>query len=162
MRSTQSSQASFRSSDKRWQVVIFPGIGLLLVLVAVSLTFVDSTGGIDYSWLSMLCGLVGALLLCGGGELAGIFGARLLKGKRMRAHAMGLVESIELGRGIFNGRALVSLVVSFAGEDGMAHRTKTNALVSLATLSTYEKGRPVVVRYDASDPDGGILVEPAN
>lgn len=139
--------------------MIFPGIGLLLVLVAVSLTYIDSRGGVDYSWLSLLCAVVGGLLLCGMGELAGIFGTRLFKGKRMRARAVGLVEGIELGRGIFNGRALVSLVVSFASEDGASHRTKANALVSLATLSAYEKGRPVVVRYDATDPDGGILVD---
>jgi hypothetical protein len=141
--------------------VIFSGIGLLLVLLALSFTFVKSTGGIDYSWLSVTLGLVGAFLLCGGGELVGIFGGRL-KRKRMNARAMGSVESIRLGPAIFNGRAIVSVVVSFASEDGVAHQTRTNALVSLASLSTYEKGRSVVVRYNASNPDGGILVEAIN
>jgi hypothetical protein len=141
--------------------VIFSGIGLLLVLLAVSFTFVKSTGGIDYSWLCVLAGSVGALLLCGGGELIGIFSGRLKK-KRMNASAMGSVESIQLGRGIVNGRAIVSLVVSFASEDGVPRRIKTNALVSLASLSTYEKGRSVVVRYNAANPDDGILVEAIN
>jgi len=141
--------------------MIFSGIGLFLVLLAVSFTFVKSTGGVDYSLLCALAGTVGALLLCGGGELIGIF-IRKLRRKRMNASAMGSVESIQLGRGILNGRAIVSLVVSFASEDGVAHQTRTNALVSLARLSTYEKGRSVVVRYNASNPDGGILVEAIN
>ena len=140
---------------------MFSGIGLVLVLLALACTFVESSGGINYSWLAVLFGTAGAFLLCGGGELFKIFGRRLKK-KRMKARAMGSVESIEMGRGIFNGSALVSLVVSFATEDGVAHLVKTEALVSLVHLPTYEKGRTVLVRYDASDPDAGILIEAVN
>lgn len=141
--------------------MIFSGIGLLLVLLALVCTFFESTGGINYSWLAVLSGTAGALLLCGGGELFKIVIRRFRK-KRMKARAMGSVESIEMGRSVLNGSALVSLVVSFASEDGVAHRIRTEALVSLVHLPTYGKGRPVVVRYDASDPDGGILVEALN
>jgi len=133
-------------------------VGLCLVLLALLFTFYSPSPRFESTWLTVLFGVPGAFLLCGGGELLQVFVKRLRK-KRMNASAEGQVESIHLGRGLFNGRVLVSLVVSFTGDDGVKHRAKTSTLVPLTSLSSYEKGRPLTVLYEANHLERGILVE---
>ncbi|WP_447740117.1 hypothetical protein [Variovorax boronicumulans] len=134
-------------------------LGLLLVALALFFTFRAPSSAFEGTWLTVLFGMSGAFLLCGGGELLRNLAMRLRK-RRLRARATGQVDSIELGRGLFNGRVLVSLVVSFAGEDGLVRRVKTSVPVPLTNLSRYEKGRSLTVLYDAGHLDRGVFVEP--
>jgi hypothetical protein len=132
------------------------GIGLLLILAALGLTFVPygEAGG---SWMVIALGTLGALILCGGGELIQIYGAR--HNKKLSARAVGRVESISTGRGLLNDRLIVSLIVSFPASDGVVHRKQTRALVPLTSLASYEQGSSLFILYNPSDLDGGIRVE---
>lgn len=132
------------------------GVGLLLVLIALGLTFVPSDGS-GTSWLVVSLGMVGALFLCGGGELLQIYGAQ--RDKKLSSRAVGRVESVRAGRGLWNDRLIVSLIVSFPTEDGLVHRKQARALVPLTSLASYEQGRSLLVFYNPADPDRGIRVE---